>query len=465
MRAFSVSNQILRGTLPQVGVVIFLLAAGCLSRAPGVPGTVPPDGIAVAAAAFRTTVIDSTVQGHEPSLAIGPDGAIFVCSLRGLSQGTNLYVSLDNGISFHATGSDPGHGLLPIIRSGTGDMGGGDCDVGTDAAGRAYLADTWSGGVSVDSTTDHGLNWRGIPVSIDATPLDRGWVLGAEKDEVYVTAAQPPPGNEGAGIDTLSAGGIWVARSTDGGLTFPQSVLAASNDHRLGGGSDLARDDKNLYLFYTTKTGPGLMALMIAVSPDRGATWEQRTVAEQRFYPGQCLSPLQVFPVVAADGAGGVYLAWSLQNPETKRIDLFMASSADHGQTWNKPVLVTDRAGTRLYPWIAAQGSGHVGLVWYESNFTLLSRQQNPLFCTYDAPDNATWFLHYAESHDALNAAPHFAETLVQSAPIHNGSLDRPYAEVLQVRFTPGGRAATAYVADVPEGVARPMFAIQTPSP
>ena len=43
----------------------------------------------------------------------------------------------------------------------------------------------------------------------------------------------------------------------------------------------------------------------------------------------------------------------------------------------------------------------------------------------------------------------------------HKGDLDRPYAEVLQVRFTPDGRAATAYVADVKEGTARPMFAIQ----
>jgi hypothetical protein len=340
-------------------------------------------------------------------------------------------------------------------------MGGGDCDLGTDASGRVYLADSWLGGVSVSSSSDRGATWRGAPLSVAYSPLDRPWVLGGDKDEVFVTAAQPSTLKDGAlGLNAPANGGIFVARSTDGGQTF-RTVQAVGNEGRLTLNSNIAGDTQHLYLMYGKKVSDGKLAVMVAVSSDRGTTWEQRVVAEQNYLPGACSSPLNIFPVVAADGSGGVYLAWALENADSRRVDLFMASSRDGGATWSKPVLVADRPGTRYFPWIAADGPGRVGLVWYETNATLLWKPGDGLSCTTSTPPDAAWFLRYAFSGNALDEAPAFAETLVQSGPTHLGTLGQPYAEVLQVRFTPDGRAATAYVADVPEGKARPMFAIQ----
>lgn len=449
---------------PLVGALAILLAAGCVSDDPP-QRTGPGDGDSpLTPVAFIPSVIDGGRGGAEPSLAIGPDGTIYVCSPRGLGDGTHLWVSTDGGSAFRYSGTEPSAG--PILRSGSGDVGGGDCDVATDEAGRAYLVDLWLGGVSVASSADHGESWRGVPVSTLAAPMDRPWVLGGAKDEVFVTAAQAQPnGVNERGANMPPAGGIWVARSTDGGLTFPQRVLAVGNENRLSLNSNLARDGGRLYLAYAKEVTEGRLAMVAATSSDRGATWMHYTIVEQDFVPEQCFSPIFIFPSVAADGRGGVYVAWALLNPETERIDLFLAASPDRGETWNEPVPVTPREGTRAFPWVAAHSSGRVGLAWYETNATVFPEPRGLADCTDETPPEAAWHVRYASSSDALSPEPVFAEVLVQAEPVHLGELGRPFAELLQVRYTPEGLAAIAYVADVAEGAARPMFALQADSP
>src|SRR5207249_5734069 len=65
-------------------------------------------------------------------------------------------------------------------------------------------------------------------------------------DLVFLTAAQPPTASESRGVNAAPAGGIWVSRSTDGGITFSQNVLAAGNENRLSLNGNLARDKDHL---------------------------------------------------------------------------------------------------------------------------------------------------------------------------------------------------------------------------
>src|SRR5438552_18963453 len=96
-----------------------------------------------------------------------------------------------------------------------------------------------------------------------------------------------------------------------------------------------------------------------------------------------------------------------------------MAASRDGGNTWSKPVLVVDRAGTRALPWIAAPAPGEVGLVWYETNATLLDKsEQMTLYCRDNAPADTAWYLHYASTKNPFDAAPSFTDELVQAQPI-----------------------------------------------
>lgn len=415
-------------------------------------------------------VIDSSKRGFEPAVAVDTLGTIFVCSLRGAPYGTDLWRSRDGGNTFEYLGLEIAP-RTPVLRSGSGDVGGGDCDLGIDAGNRVYMADLWAGSASVVASSDGGDTWQGTPVSQLGPNMDRPWVLGGAADEVFVTGAQvATSGFEQHGLNAPAVGGLWVSRSTDGGLTFPQRVLAVSNEDRLQLNGNLATDGENLYLLYTKKVGEGTLAVVVAISEDRGLTWRESVAATQSFEPGDC-SPLVIFPIIAADPDGGVYAAWVLNNPETRRADLFFVASPDRGEHWHEPTQVTDRPGARGFPWLEAAGQGAVGLVWYETNVTSRTGYTGDatgaagLTCEWLDLGEAEWFVHYAFTGNAPAASPTFSEALVDARAVHRGQLDRPYAERIDLAFDLQGRAAVVYVADVPEGTARPMFALQVDGP
>src|SRR5439155_21193571 len=41
--------------------------------------------------------------------------------------------------------------------------------------------------------------------------------------------------------------------------------------------------------------------------------------------------------------------------------------SHDHGATWSKPTLISDRAKDARFPWIAAGAPGRIAIAWYEN--------------------------------------------------------------------------------------------------
>lgn len=444
------------------------LLAGCLATPDGGQGVQAANAPPANAFGFHATLIDDERTGWEPGLTFAPNGDLFVCSPRGTGSGSDVWRSLDGGASFERTGMDAGSSG-PVLRSGGGDLGGGDCGLAPDNEGSIYLVEFWPGSASVAVSRDRGATWSGTPLSI-LGPMDRPWIATGSPGEVFVAAAQGQgTGLESRGLSMPPAGGIWVARSGDGGLTFPQQVMAVSNEDRLGHNSNIVLGAGNLYLTYAKKVAEGRLAMMVAVSGDRGATWEHHEAALQDFYPGQCFSPLDIFPVVAADDAGGVYLAWVLKNPETQRQDLFIVASADSGKTWNPPVMLADREGTRGLPWITVGSPGHVGVVWYETNVTTLHKFTDDLTgslkvtCSNNTPKDAEWFIHYAFSSNALDPSPGFLKALVQTEAVGRGELNA--GEFPMVAFHPAGRAAVTYVADVPEGDARPVFALQESGP
>lgn len=415
------------------------------------------------------TVIDPSASAFEPAVAVNALGNVVVCSLRGVGRGSDVWSSGDGGRTFDWRGQPTARSVFPI-RLTPGDLGGGDCDLGADRDGRFYLADLWLGSVSVSASEDGGATWSGTPASVLAPPVDRPWVVGGEGGEAFVTAAQlATTGYEQQGLSSPPPGGIWVARTTDGGRTFPQQARATDNEGRIELNGNIARSpDGALYLAFVQKVAKGVLALDVARSTDNGVTWDVVRAAQQSFPPGAC-SPLKIFPVMATDDAHGVFLAWVLDNPDTGRYDLFFVASPDAGATWRTPFLVTSRDGTRLYPSIVGGSAGRAALAWYEANETLkdaFTTDPPRLQCDWtDAAGDAAWYVRYAVTSNATADSPSFVEGLVQEEPFTRGSIARPYAERFGIAAFPDGSAAVVYPADVAEGPARPVFARQSEGP
>lgn len=458
-------------------LVALVTLGGCLGEN---PGPMPTPDSSFSRPPFGTPVALKTQNGEagsEPSLTITPDGTIFVCSPRGSARGTNVWRSTDHGETFESLGTV----VQPVLgpqRSTTGDVGGGDCHMSADRGGTIYLADLWGGSVSLSWSKDKGTTWEGVPFTVRSGTADRPWVLGGDPGEVFVTTTDIHGSmlelltESNLGLhDAPASGGIWVARSTDGGRTFPQQVLAVGNADRFPPTSNLAEGNGNLYLYYVTTTGDQVRH-MVAVSKDRGLTWAQKMAGEMPYDRNVCSTyPLAVFPVVGADDSGGVYLASAYENPVTKRWDLVFVSSPDAGETWNAPILLADREGTRSFPWLATAGNGRVALAWYESNQTIYSDSATnvPERVTCGSHGNESpsdWFIRYAESHEAMSPNPTFVEALVQPTPVTRANdLGRPFAELLGLDFDAQGRAAVAYVSDTSEAQGQAMFALRNPSP
>lgn len=443
--------------------VLAALLVGC--AAPRLPSE-SPIGVAHTDQGFELVPVDGNRTALEPTIAISTKGDMVVCAPHAVALGSDLWVG-GNGQAFTYEGAEtpvPGGG--PVLRSGTADLGGGDCHVGSDESGTLYFADGWLGSISVSASRDHGRTWRGVPVSNLAPPVDRPWVVGGQPGEVYLSYAElGPDGYDEHGLTAPPVGGVWVLRSTDGGMTFPQQVMVAGNADRIGLSGSLARSDSGvLHTVYTNKIGDGLLAVVATTSKDSGKTWVPHEIGRQSFPRGDCW-PTFLFLQIAADADRGAYAIWALDSADTGRFDLYFAASADDGDHWSQPMLLADRVGGRVYPTVAAWGHGNVGVAWYETSAPVQQAYTNgplgtaKLLCEFTNASDADWYLHVATATHPASPAD-FAEQLGQRTPVHRGPLDRPWADLLGSAFTPDGRFAVSYVSDDAGQQPKPMLAL-----
>src|SRR5205807_3688729 len=114
--------------------------------------------------------------------------------------------------------------------------------------------------------------------------------------------------------------------------------------------------------------------------------------------PGATHGTANIFPALAVDNFGYVYIVWSDNQ------NIFLSSSSDRGNTWTSPVLV-NRDGTvgksNVFPWVAADANGHVVVAWLGSSLAGNSNDVAAMqpTCT-DGTNNcwAQWNVYLAES-------------------------------------------------------------------
>ena len=267
----------------------------------------------------------------------------------------------------------------------------GDVSLAYDSSGHALLcyiafdklgtSQYWAhgatrNGIFVRRSADGGHTWEprpGIVIAHDSTP----GIPFEDKPSIVAASAGPHAGDLYVGWTqfTLSTSELLFSRSTDDGATWSKPIrlnsvsgLPRDDNGALEGFSGIVAPDGTLYTVWGDKDG-----IMMAVSSDGGVSFTRdRRILETGpgYFQLTGVSRSNGFPQIGIDPQKQtLYVAWS--DYSNGDVDVFLASSSDHGKTWSAPVRVnTDpiHDGTdQFFQWMAVDAvSGAVNLIFYD---------------------------------------------------------------------------------------------------
>jgi hypothetical protein len=371
------------------------------------------------AASFGAPVVVSGDNASEPGIDVAPDGTLYVNAPVGLlstlpGSPSNVYRSDDSGATWTK--------LPASLKANL--PGGGDSDVAISADGTLSETDLWLGNSTVSTSSDKGQTWTANPVQ-GVVGQDRQWVTATSGGRVYHVVHQIPSG-------------LWVSRSIDSGLTYPQQVLAATVLDQTGcvcpPGNIVSEDggvlgDKVGGVYATSSGGVGFYG-----STNGGLTFTNTLPG-----PASAATTNSAFPSVADNGNGRLAVTWLAVLGNTATV--WFTTSADFGATWAPPRQIVT-TGTSVYPWVAYRG-GKIAVSLYHTDAA-------------GTPDTVAegsqWFESYLESTDGgttFTAVQAADPTPVKSGPICTGgincSADRELGDFQQVAIDGAGHAEMAY--------------------
>ena len=397
-----------------VSALVAVGAAGALA------GLAPFPAGPAGAATFGSPVVVSGDNASEPGIDVAPDGTIYVNAIPGIGS------TLPGSPSFVYRSSDGGATWTKLPASLKANLpGGGDSDIAIGADGSLAETDLWLGSSTVASSTDKGQTWLANPLQ-GVVGVDRQWVAATSGGRVYHVIHQIPSG-------------LWVSRSIDGGLTYPQHMLAASPLDQTGcicpPGNIIAEDggllgDRVGGVYSTSVGGVGFYR-----STNGGLTFTNTTPG-----PASNADTSAAFPVVADNGSGKLAVVWLAVQGNSSSV-LFTTSS-DFGATWATPKTIVS-SGANVYPWVAYKGSRVVVSLFHSS--------------TSGTPDSvgssATWFESFLDSTNdggTWSALQTVDSTAVKSGPVCtqgiNCGSDRQLGDFQQIALDNAGKAVMTYV-------------------
>jgi hypothetical protein len=421
--------------------------------------------------------------GTEPNIAVGPDGKIYESPIFGFSTTQSfLQRSDDGGQTFHIMGA-PGTGKL-VASPTPVCTGGGDSDIATSPNNDLYFIDL-GGEPSVPAyvSNDQGLTFtsdchandqQGANVFTDRQWLATDTVHNYEwyiyRDGLVSATAPAPldtfngnaygefikyaplsssPGSAGAAQLNFTSLCHDVAMADSACVLDVQTAGNAITDN-------FGPKKGNTYVAEKVGAGVGVMVINpTAATP----------VTEHLAAPG---ASNILFPTVAVDKAGNVYLAWA----DSATFQIKFARSSDQGKTWSKPVAINGYpAAVNVMPWIVAGDEGRVDVVFYGSPAT-----------SAPTTNYGPWNIYMAQTLNATDALPHWSQALMTDRPNHVDPVclsglgctlamgpagDRELGDFFKVALDSTGRAVVSFAdgnnllgAEVANGpLASPSFA------
>jgi len=383
-------------------------------------------------------------QGVEPRAVTDSLGNIYVAAIQGVPAGTAVWKSIDGGRTFSYLGQPDGAQAAAALARGTG-LGGGDEDLAVGASGHVYVNSLWLGSSTQSSSFNGGTTWTVNPVSTDTVGDDRQWIASHGDNELYLTYKQ-------LGVLLAGTPSIFMAKSFDGGVTFPQIVEVTTPVLGVQPGlqGNVTVDQRNGTV-YNVFVGAQENQLYLARSTDGGRTFGLKLV----FQAPTGTSLAHVFPAVAVDKAGSLHAVFSDGH------NVFLTSSADAGATWTTPVRVNNGTQTKtaISPWIEAGDAGKVNIAWWGTG------------AGSSLDTGAQWRVFFAQTLNAFATVPAFAQApatpVMHAGPICVEGLSCPsgtrnLAEYFAIGSYLDGSALIPYPDDNHNPSAMTMFVRQT---
>jgi hypothetical protein len=290
----------------------------------------------------------------------------------------------------------------------------------------AIWMDTWK--VVFSRSDDHGRTWS-RPVS---TKGHVAWndkpalTISDDGQDVWVTWNGP------------NGGDAFVARSQDGGATWRHRKVTDSGRYYFAYDGDVTSDGTVVLAQSSISyTGPGgapagMVKHHAFVSDDGGDTWRNVKVASVHIGV-PCVSaacPPDYYighSSVAADDSGALYFVYDGALRDGARQRTFVRTSADGGDTWSAPEILSAPHEQSGFPMVAATGSGDVR-VWYMQ--------------TRGGDANA-WNVWYTESGDAganWSPAARLSDVTSGWAYVSRRGFREPYGDYGEIAITNTGK-------------------------
>ena len=337
----------------------------------------------------------------EPSAHVSKANLVEVGSEEGIGGGSELWRATQLGGSTSADACQPAYSGQPnAVTKGVG-AAGGDIDTAfgpvRSSAGtyRLYVASLNLGSINVAVSNDDGKTFSQTPVQGGLPLDDREWIAAYGADTSLLT------------YHDIASNNIDVLRSDNGGGLYTQIATAIpatdyrANNNELG---NIVIDHVNAapggfwayqsFVAPSTSSGSTYDEAFLAVSSDGGHTWTDKPIPCTTAFGGNGLG--HNFPNVSVAPNGTLFYAMSNDT------SVYVASSADHGNTWtcSAPVSTTAHA---IFPWIVATSAGE-DLVYYG---------------TPTADSGQTWSVYFAQN----PAQSVSGWTTTQLMPVHTGAV------------------------------------------
>lgn len=362
--------------------------------------------------AFTTTNLMPPTGGFgEPSIALSSKDHVFLCGPQGLTKG-NAIVRTADWKSFER---------FNIVDK---PVSGEDCDIKVGPDDAVYEANLQIAGSAIRKSVLDGQGPPAPPNTMgngsfdyqvyeDTVDQDRQWLAPDPADGSVVYFA----------YHDFAAEQEIVAKSIDGGKTFPLHTLA-SNDPSLApdtGDNTFSgpirvdpTNHENVAVVYGISTfadnadacNPDMLCfgmpkiVVVAVSTNGGLTFTDHVAMDSTTLGG---GPIlgNLFPWVTWDRAGNLYAMAGLGGTDANgkpRNGMYYTVSGDKGNTWSPMRKLNAGSGAVVFPTMMGGKGGVVDFAWLQST------------AADQGDENGTWSVHFTQTRNALASTPKFTE-------------------------------------------------------